>query len=136
MSFLPPTTSVRPLRGSRRPAGKPEQALLTSHPGINKSLFFIAQRFDRPIRVCDLVTVSGLSHRGFFKAFGKHVGVKPRALLEQMRIDHAKKLLQARHLELKDVARRCGYQSENSFWVAFRRVTGLAPRDFQRDYRN
>jgi len=29
----------------------------------------------------------------------------------------------------------CGYESGNSFWVAFKRDTGLSPRQFQKQFK-
>lgn len=81
-----------------------------------------------------MINVSGLSHRGFFKAFNKHVGVSPKALLEQMRIERAKELILTCEMSIPHIARQCGYNKENSFWVAFRRTTGMAPKEFQRNH--
>jgi len=42
-------------------------------------------------------------------------------------------LLQKRDKKLFDVARSVGYESDASFSKAFKRVFGIAPREFRRD---
>jgi transcriptional regulator GlxA family with amidase domain len=103
------------------------------HVGIDRSIVFMTNNFYRPIQVEDLVRVSSLSRRGFLKAFSKHTGAKPGALLNQLRIEHAKNILAKQDLTLKEIAKLCGYQSQNTFCVAFQRSTGLAPKQFQRN---
>jgi transcriptional regulator GlxA family with amidase domain len=104
----------------------------TGHRGVDRSLGYMARKFCQPIRVTDLVKASGLSRRGFFKAFEKHVGIRPGKLLTHARIEYAKQLLAGSRLTLGDVARQSGYRSANTFWVAFRRIAGVAPAVFQR----
>lgn len=106
----------------------------TRHVAIERCLAFIAKNFYQPIQVNDLVKVSDLSRRGFCKAFSKHTGATPGAVLNQLRIEHAKNILAEQDLTLKEISKRCGYKSQNTFCVAFQRSTGFAPKQFQRNY--
>ncbi len=109
-------------------------AVTADHAGISRSLQFVAQNFRQPIQISDLVTVSGLSVRGFTKAFSQHIGDTPGAYLQRTRIEHAQRLLTEQDLNLKQVAQQCGYRSENTFCVAFQRATKTSPKKFQRQY--
>lgn len=102
------------------------------HRGINRSLRLLTKIPTRPVQMAELVQTSGLSRRGFLKAFKKHIGLRPVQALRRVRIAHAKRLLVECDLELHEIAERCGYSSANTFWIAFRRETGLAPKRFQR----
>lgn len=104
------------------------------HAGIGRSLGFLSKKFSEPIQLADLVKVSGMSRRGFSKAFQRNVGANPGAVLRHIRIEHAKRLLVEDDLSLKQLARRCGYRSENTFCVAFRRSTKMSPKKFQRQH--
>lgn len=101
------------------------------HPGVARTLRFMAQNFYRPIQVQGLTEVAGLSRRGFFKAFLRHTGIRPAQVLRQFRIERAQQLLQGSELSLSEVAAQCGYRSVNSFWVSFRQVTGVAPGQYR-----
>jgi AraC-like DNA-binding protein len=106
---------------------------VTNHNGVARSLRFLAQNYWRPIQLDDLVMISGMSRRGLIKAFHMHLGFSPGSVLRQVRIERAKRILVERDLTLKDVAKHCGYRSENTFCIAFQRATGMAPKKFQRN---
>ena len=110
----------------------PERVGELTHGGITRSLRFMAQNYLRPIQLNDVVVVSGMSRRGFIKAFNKHLGVPPISLLRQMRIKSAKRLLIEQDLPLRIITQRTGFRRENTFCIAFQRETGLAPKQFQR----
>lgn len=106
--------------------------IATGHAGIDRSLRFMVKNFHRPIQLADLVKSSGMSRRGLHKAFAKTVGVNPGAALRHVRIEYAKQLLIKQDLKLKQIARQCGFRSENTFCVAFRRAMRIAPKQYQR----
>ncbi len=106
----------------------------TGHAGVDRSLGFLAEKFCRPIQLEDLVKVSRMSRRGFFKAFVKRVGVNPGAYLRALRIEYAKHLLVEQDLKLEAIAPKCGYRSVNSFCIAFTREVKTSPKKFQRQY--
>ena len=103
-----------------------------AHPGVARTLRFMAQNFHHPIQVQDLTEMAGLSRRGFFKAFLRHTGIRPAQVLRQYRIGLAQQLLQDSELSLAEVAAQCGYRSVNSFWVSFRQVTGVSPGQYRK----
>lgn len=92
----------------------------------------MAKNFWRPIQLKELVLASGMTRRGFLKAFLKHTGITPGFVLRHARIEYAKQLLTEHDLPLRAIAERCGYRSQNTFIVAFTRATGMAPKKFQR----
>lgn len=103
-----------------------------SHPGIARCVRFIALNFHRPIRVTDLEQLSGLSQRGFIKAFQRHTGMCPGQLLIQLRIELAKRLLAGAEVTLAELALACGFRRMNSFSVTFRQEVGMSPMQFHR----
>jgi len=105
---------------------------VTNHYGVDRGLRFMARNYWRPIQIDDLVLASGMSRRGFAKAFNQHVGFSPGSVLRRIRIESAKQLLLAHDLPLKIIADLCGYRSENTFCIAFQHATGTAPKRFQR----
>lgn len=104
----------------------------SNHKAVSRSLQFMAQNYTRPIQVSDVVVASGMSRRGFMKAFSRHVGRTPGSFMRQARIEFAKRLLIEQDLPLKAIAVIVGFSSENTFCIAFNRATGVAPKKFQR----
>ncbi len=102
------------------------------HNGVSRSLLYMAQNYTRPIQIRDLVSHSGMSRRGFMKAFNQHMGCTPGSFIRQARIEFAKQLLIKQDLPLKTIATAVGFRNENTFCIAFSRATGMAPKKFQR----
>ena len=57
-----------------------------------------------------------------------HLGITAQQLAQNIRIDHAKRLLvNNRELPIADVAFQCGFDDATSFTRAFHRTTGCSP---------
>ena len=104
----------------------------TKNNGVKKAALLIERRYKCPISVEKLVAVSGMSKRGFHKAFLRVVGRSPYQHLQDQRMLHARKLLIRNSLEIKEVAIVCGYRSLNTFYIAFKRTTGMPPDKYRR----
>jgi len=48
------------------------------------------------------------------------------------RIEQAKMLLADQHRSVTEVAMACGFSAPSNFATAFRKTTGLTPRDYRR----
>jgi len=103
------------------------------HPGLTRSLRFLECNWQRPINVADLVAASGLSRRGFIKAFHRHTGCAPGRELRRLRMLHAQQLLTRTQHPIAVVAERCGYRGVNSFVIAFRQFSGQPPQRYRRE---
>jgi LacI family transcriptional regulator len=114
-------------------ARRSSDILAIKHQGVAKSLRFIWEHGHEPICIKDLEKVSGMSRRGMHKAFLDHLKRTPGQELQRVRINHAKKLLAETSHKIEPLASLCGYQSINSFCVAFKRATGLSARQFRKN---
>jgi LacI family transcriptional regulator len=125
--------SERPLRipAAGLVARKSSDLLAVNHPGVARSLRFIREHSHEPISVKDLVGVAAMSRRGLHKAFLEQLGRPPGQELHRVRIERARKLLAESDHKLEVVAGMCGYQSANSFCVAFKQSTGMSPKQYR-----
>ena len=98
---------------------------------LYEGIKFLEKHFCQPITVHDIVEAAAMSRRGLYKAFQRQTGQSPGRELRRLRIERAESLLDHSSLELKVIARKCGYRSVNSFWVAFREVTGVSPGKYR-----
>jgi LacI family transcriptional regulator len=115
-------------------ARKSSDLMAVQHPGIARSLKFIWEHYHEPIGIDDLARVAVMSVRGFHRVFLKQVGRPPKHELNRVRIERAKNLLTSSTEKTESVGRMCGYQSVNSFWVAFRQATGMTPKRYRREF--
>jgi len=110
---------------------KSSDLLAVNHPGVARSLRYLWDNCDKPIGVEDLVRVAAMSRSGLHQAFLAHIGRPPGAELHRVRIEKAKKLLTQSRMKLEEIAEKSGYQSGNSFWIAFKQATGISPKQYQ-----
>jgi transcriptional regulator GlxA family with amidase domain len=64
--------------------------------------------------------------------FAHHTGLSPHQYRLQVRLGRARTLLSETALSVKEVAFRCGFESEHYFSRLFRRKTGVAPGRWRR----
>jgi LacI family transcriptional regulator len=110
---------------------KSSDLLAVNHKGVANSLRFIWEHASEPISVKDLVGVAAMSRRGLHKAFLENVGRTPGQELQRVRIERAKRFLGEAEHKIEVVASMCGYQSANSFCVAFKQATGMSPKQYR-----
>jgi AraC family transcriptional regulator len=85
----------------------------------------------------DLHTIaaeSGYSRTHFLRTFRASTGYSPHQWLTHLRIEEAKTLLQKASNPLIDVALDCGFSSHGHFSNTFRRIVGVTPREYRRNY--
>ena len=117
-------------------ARKSSDLVAVNHPGLARSLRFMWEHCQDPIGVEDLAKTASMSLRSFHEAFVQQLGRSPGSELHRIRIERAKKLLSASGEKLDAIAELCGYQSGNSFWVAFKQATGMSPKRYQKQMAN
>lgn len=125
----PPLVRVPPFRLIAR---KSSDLVAVNHPGLARGLRFMWDHCQEPIGVGDLAQAASMSLRSFHAAFVEHLGRPPGAELHRLRIERAKRQLVESGEKLEIIAGQSGYQSLNSFWVAFRQATGLSPKQFRK----
>jgi LacI family transcriptional regulator len=113
---------------------KSSDLLAVDHPGIARSLRFMWEHFHEPIGVSDLAKVAGMSVRGFQKAFTEHLGRSPGHEVHRIRMARAKQLLTSSDKKTESIATACGYPNINSFWVSFRKTTGMTPAGYRNKF--
>ncbi|HEX9047597.1 MAG TPA: DNA-binding transcriptional regulator [Verrucomicrobiae bacterium] len=126
----PPTQPVR-IPAAGVVVRKSTDILTIKHQGVARSLRYIWEHGHEPICIKDLVGVSAMSRRGLHKAFLEHLGRTPGQELQRVRIERAKKLLTKTSQKVETIAHDSGYQSINSFCVAFKRATGMSAKKFR-----
>lgn len=95
---------------------------------IRDAIDFISQNYQRPIHNEDIAAAVGLETRTLSRLFDKHLAISPYYYLTQHRIEMAVKELHKGN-SVSETATLCGFQSENTFREAFKRVMGVAPSE-------
>ncbi len=131
-----PARTPAPLRIA--PAGliarKSSDLLAVGHPGVARALRFLMDHCHEAIGVDDLAKAAAMSRRGLHQAFLHEIGRPPGAELQRIRLERAKQQLVVSDDKLETIGEKCGYQSANSFWFAFKSATGLSPKIYREKF--
>ena len=99
---------------------------------LNLVLGYIEDELDRPIKLRELAALAGISSRHFERAFRQSTGSSPHAYVMERRIRMACDLLiRQSELPIEQIRLRLGFSSSSHFSSAFRRRTGLTPKEFR-----
>ena len=93
---------------------------------------FIEAHLDEDLDLQALADVAGLSRFHFSRAFQQTTGCSPYLFVTRTRIERAKLALTQTNAPLVEVARAHGYNSGAQFSSAFRKITGVCPREWRR----
>lgn len=109
--------------GAAAPAGRGAlqelQRYVASHPAQDHSVASMAARV-------------AMSPRHFARIFHHEAGMTPKAFVETMRVEAARRLLENGHETPKQVAAHCGYTDANGLRRAFMRRLGVTPAEYRK----
>ena len=93
---------------------------------------WLADNYERPDIVTELVRRSGLPKRTFDRRFRAATGYSPLSYVQALRIEEAKHLLETGARPIEEIALEVGYEDLASFRRLFRRLAGMSPGDYRR----
>jgi AraC-like DNA-binding protein len=98
---------------------------------IQRAKDHLRERFDKPVSLDDLATLTGLSPFHLVRSFTRHVGLPPHAYQIHVRVERARALLAA-GAPLAEVASSVGFADQSHFTRHFRRINNVTPANYAR----
>lgn len=95
---------------------------------------WIAEHYHRRDAVAGIVREAGLPKRSFDRRFRAATGYSPLSYVQTLRVEEAKQLLETSNIAVGEIAEQVGYEDEASFRRLFRKVTGLTPGQYRRNF--
>jgi transcriptional regulator GlxA family with amidase domain len=114
--------------GSRRGDGASE---VQRDPRIADLHLWISMNLRRSYSVAQLAEHLAMSERTFARFYRGATGCTPAAVVQQIRVDAACRLLEGSHLSVKGIASRCGFASSEAMRRAFVRSLHLSPQQYR-----
>ncbi len=92
---------------------------------------FVEANWDKPIDVPAMAKVANVSARSLFRQFKQDRGYSPADFAKQVRLDHARDLLEqpSQDSSVTQIALRCGFQNPGHFARDFRLAFGELPSE-------
>ena len=116
------------VRGRGKPPDPDEVAL-------RRALDVLRAHAARRIRTQEIAAMTGLSRTRLHVLFRERLGTSPHALLVDLRLRTARRLLEATALPIAEIAIRCGFADQNGLTRWCRRSLGLTPAAIRRNAR-
>ena len=104
---------------------------LTGGDVIKQVMDWIRGHCAEPVKISDLVRISGYSRTRLFALFAAEAGLPPNDFLLRCRVERAKELLRTGSAPLTHVALDCGFSSSTYFSIVFRKYVGCTPRQWR-----
>lgn len=92
---------------------------------------FLLQNYHRSITLDEVAGICSMSPNAFCRFFKQRTQKTFTRFLNEIRIGHAKRLLQNDNLSIKDVCYDCGYNNPVNFFSFFKQITGETPKSFR-----
>ncbi|HSI85153.1 MAG TPA: helix-turn-helix domain-containing protein [Candidatus Methylacidiphilales bacterium] len=109
-----------------------DRARDTEGGAVQSVITYCRDHFREPIRIKDLAARAQLSREHLSRIFREKTGQPPAGYLRQRRAKAAGELLRRTSLPLKEIALRCGFQSERQCREAFQSEFGEAPQIYRK----
>lgn len=93
---------------------------------------FVVEHIAEPLAMSRLAEACGVSTRTLLKTFVDFRGITPVAHVRNLRLDHARGVLEAGNATVGEAARRSGFRSATTFALEFRKRFGITPRQAAR----
>lgn len=90
-----------------------------------------SRAFDCDICAALVAEKQGLSERRVYDIIREMTGMTFNDYLKTLRMEKVGQLLIATQLSIWEIAQRCGYQSESTFYRSFKKYYGISPSDYR-----
>tara|TARA_B110001454_G_C12723230_1_gene435987 strand:- start:21584 stop:22087 length:504 start_codon:yes stop_codon:yes gene_type:complete len=103
-----------------------------NNPRFKKLYSWIEANIHRKIQVSQMAKQMNTSQRNFQRQVVEQCGLTPNQLLQQKRIELAKRLLRTKRFSLEEIVEKIGLSDVSSFRKIFIREVGLSPSEFRK----
>jgi transcriptional regulator GlxA family with amidase domain len=101
---------------------------------ILRAQAYIEENYDGPITIDEVASRTNMSRRNFVRRFKKATHNTPLEYLQRVKIEAAKKALEAGAASVTSVVYDVGYNDAKTFRSVFKRFTGLTPQTYRNRY--
>ena len=125
----------------KRPGGQSQfsshlAAQFSEDDKLRELQLWILDHLDRDLSVPALATRVAMSERNFARRFTHSVGIPPAHYVARARLEAARRKLEENDLRVAQVARHCGFGTEETMRRTFVAELGVSPTDYRERFRS
>lgn len=109
---------------------------LSGVEAVKEPVDYIRQNYHLHFTVDELAEVAHLSVSALERRFKKYLGKTPKQLINEVRLENARKLLVETNIPIAQVGEDTGFTDHSYFSKQFRLFFGELPSEFRRNYRS
>jgi AraC-like DNA-binding protein len=102
------------------------------HPCVDKIIRFVNENYNKTVTLDDAAAELGFTRGYLSSVFIKNTGIKFRDYLNNIKIKHAKDMLENTQKSIVEIAADCGFNDGNYFSTAFKHAVGISPAKYRR----
>ena len=110
----------------------PAAELCAREPGRTVQDYILQHYREPDLALSNIARHLDLTETYLSQVFREQTGVTYSLFLERIRVETARRLLQSSSLSVSEIASRVGYQTNSTFFRAFRRMHDLSPSAYRR----
>jgi transcriptional regulator GlxA family with amidase domain len=95
---------------------------------------WIAENLTGDLRVERLAEQTGMSPRTFARIYAAKMGITPARMVERIRIEAVRRILEETNMPIKRIASACGFGQEDRLRRAFARQVGTTPAEYRQRF--
>ncbi len=104
-------------------------------PNLDKLIPWLEGRVSEVTTVADMANEIGLSERQFHRQCLAQFGRSPAKLALELKLDHARNLLQSNEITISAISDLCGFSDRAAFSKAFKKQFAVSPASFRNHWK-
>jgi transcriptional regulator GlxA family with amidase domain len=124
----------------KRPGGQSQfsaqlAAQFSEDDKLRELQLWMLEHLQQDLSIPKLAARAAMSERNFARRFTETVGMTPAAYVSKIRLEAARRKLEENDLQVSQVARRCGFGTQETMRRCFIAELGIPPSDYRERFR-
>ncbi|MGB8377377.1 MAG: GlxA family transcriptional regulator [Rhodanobacteraceae bacterium] len=125
----------------KRPGGQSQfsshlAAQFSEDDKLRELQLWMLDHLDQNLSVPMLAAKAAMSERNFARRFTTSVGIAPAQYVSRARLEAARRKLEENNLQISQVARHCGFGTDETMRRTFLAALGISPSDYRERFRS
>ena len=125
----------------KRPGGQSQfsahlAAQFSEDDKLKELQLWMLDHLEQDLSVPRLAAQTAMSERNFARRFASTVGMTPAQYVSKIRLESARRKLEENDLQISQVARRCGFGTDETMRRTFVAELGVSPSDYRDRFRS